>query len=192
MEPPSAADRLCEAEVTADKEMLKARLGEECLRKPLPAEVVALKRPAQAAIPPGYWTALAALLIMAIGLGLWGWNESVPGADTEVFSLHPETARESAEEAFRIPGWADCYLLVLGSIKGDRYSAFRVEIVDAEDRLILSDDSLRKSDDGTFKLRLRRERLAEGTYQIRLFGLGQGPPEPLEEYVLQIAFDAER
>ncbi len=192
LEPPSEADRLSDAEVTADKEMLKARLGEECLGKPLSAEVLAFERPAKASIPPGYWTALAAVLVMAIGLGLWGWIESAPGADTEVFYLHPETVRESAEETFRIPGWADYYLLVLGSTQADRYLTFRVEIMDAENRLILSDASLRKSDDGTFKLRLRRERLTEGPYKIRLFGLGQGPPELLEEYVLQIAFDAGR
>ena len=192
LEPPSEADRLSEAEVTADKEALKARLGEECLRQPLAAEVVAFKRPAKASIPAGYWSALAAVLVMAIGLGLWGWIESAPGADTEVFYPQTEILRESAEESFRIPDWADYYLLVLTSIQADRYPAFRVEIVDAQNRQILSDDSLCKSDDGTFKLRLRRERLPEGPYKIRLFGLGQGPPELLEEYVLQIAFDAGR
>lgn len=192
LKPPTKADRISEAEVKAQKAALKIRLEEEGLRKPTSAGILAFRRPARASIPAAYWTAMAALLVVAVGLGVWGWIRPVPGADTELFLLFPESERDAGEEirTFEIPVWADYYLLVLGSARTDRHSAFRAEIVDSQGRLVLRDDALHRSYDGTVKWRLGRDRLAAGSYEIRLFGLGAGPPEPLGSYAFRIALDA--
>ncbi len=198
LQPPTEADRLSDDDVATLKRSLEDRLKEEGLAgagaavaETRSGEGAALARGDRYAVPPLYWGAVAALLLLAVGLGLRE-GQTVPGGTPELFNLYPETYRNTEREVFRIPAWADSYVLVLGSVGSDRHQAVRMELRDAEGGVVLSVESLPRSGDGTFNHSLPRDRLPEGAYEIRLFGLDTEPPESLESYTFRIVFDAPR
>ncbi len=198
LRPPAESDSLDDHDLATLKTALDSRLAEEELAaegetSAKPGEVVPFTRPVRYAVPPLYWAALAALLLVTVGLGLREVGRPVPGGGTpELFHLYPEASRSASGQTFRIPPWADSYVLVLGSVSSASHTAVRMEVRDAEGRLVVDVESLPRSGDGTFKRSLPRGRLPEGTWEIRLFGLGSEPPEPLESYTFHLVYDVPR
>ncbi len=190
LEPPEESQRLSDDDVAAQKEDLKARLAEEDDLVATTA-VLPFERP-RPSVPSAYWAALAALVVVALGLGLRGWRQPGTGGTPEVFYLYPETFRSSEAKALRIPAWADSYVLAFGSVPSQRHSTFRIEIRDAAGELVLADETLRTSYDRTIKRALPWNRLPEGVYEVRLLGLGRGPPELRATYTFQLVFETGR
>ncbi len=187
--PPTEADRLSDDDEAILKRSIEERMQEEGLGT-TPTEVASARK-ARYAVPPIYWGAVAALLLLAVGLGLRDTRQ-VPGGTPELFHLYPQTFRSTEQAIFRVPTWADSYVLILGSVGSDSHQIVRMELRDAEGRVVLGVESLPRSGDGTFHHSLPWDRLPEGVYRIHLFGLDSEPPEPLESYTFEIIFDAPR
>jgi hypothetical protein len=198
LEPPRESHRLSDDDQAGLKRSIKSQLKEDepiagsaSVTKPERGGEAPSRRPARYFIPPLYWGTLAALLLVAVGLGLRE-EQTVPGGTPELFHLYPVTYRSPTERIFQIPAWADSYVLILGSVGSDNHHAVRLELRDAEGSIFLEVDSLPRSGDGTFNHSLSRDRLPEGAYEIRLFGIDTEALEPLDSYTFQIALDASR
>lgn len=200
LEPPVEADRLSEKDQANLKRSLEDQLTKEeliradaalagtTLAKTTPGEKAPVVR---YAVPPLYWGAMAALLLVAVGLA-FREPQGIPIGTPELFHLYPEASRNTVGKIFQIPTWADSYVLVMGSVGSDSHQAVRMEIRDAAGRVVLSTDPLPRSGEGTFNHSLPRDRLPDGTYEARLFTLDTEPPELLESYTFRIIVDAPR
>lgn len=190
LQPPTEADQLSDDDVALLKRSLDDRLQAEGLSGGAlePATSTDVPVPVRQVVPPLYWGAMAALLLVALGLGLRS-GPALPGGSPELFALYPETSRSTGQETLRLPPWADSYILILGSVGSDQHRAVRLELRDANGGLVLLVESLPRSGEGTFNYSLARDRLPPGVYEARLFGLASEPPEPLDAYTFQLVFD---
>jgi hypothetical protein len=194
LEPPEETQRLSDDDIAAQKEDLKLRIAADGIGVDDPepqTTVLPFERP-KTSIPPAYWAALAALVLVTLGMGLRNSVRLETGGTPEVFELFAdETFRSPDANTLRVPAWADSYVLTFTTLPSRRYTTFRIEIRDASGELVLADEPLHASYDGTVKRVLARDRLSEGAYEVLLLGLSEGPPEPRGEYSFQLVFETQ-
>lgn len=204
LEPPSEAYRLSEDDVKARKAELLARLaeGERPSARllefaPRPEAAKGVERPA--AIPVWYHALAAALLAATVGLSFWafgprqqisGGPASPPGPrlNTVVETLFPvgDNLRSSARPETVSASSNRDLVLLLTFVEDVNYADYRIEIYDGNGRLALASDGLERQPDGFFALTFPKELRGGGSYRLKVLGLGQGDPEALAEYDLDI------
>lgn len=103
--------------------------------------------------------------------------------------LPPDATRgEATPSTVRVdwPNGAQFVTLILHTSDEARRSDYEVEVIDQAGNTIAREAGLRKSPDNTFTLILPRSLLASGQYRLRLFGIGAGRRERLEQYSLRV------
>jgi Putative zinc-finger len=150
-----------------------------------------------AAVSPALPYALAASLLLAVGLG---WRTvrlgeevrqlSAPRSDVYVADLVPTGSgspdERGAPEAVHPPAWASRVVLILAFAGPASHPEYAVELAAVDGRPLWSRRGLRPGPDGTFALEVPRQWLPPGTYRIRLSGLRGAAAQEVARYELRI------
>ena len=199
LEPPADAEPMTPQELQDLQSTLAERLSVEGaededameLAAVVPLAASASGPPGRAFIPPLYWAALAAAVLLAVGLGIRTPQPAMIAERPEVLHLLPTEAstRDTVtQQGVWVPEWADSYVLVFGSGAGidDTVSAVRLKLVDGEGQTIVDIARLPRSASGTYKALLRRDDLPVGPYTARLWRVDTRPPEIMGTYAFEI------
>lgn len=114
-----------------------------------------------------------------------------PQINAEQRRIAPDARRrgEGGEPVLRLPPSAHPYLLTLALYEAPSFPDYRLEIVPADDSQTepfwARSGLMRKADD-TFSLYLPRGSLPPGRYELRLYGMGEGPKELLATYTVEV------
>jgi hypothetical protein len=184
-----AEERLPETVLAAEWERLR--------RAAVPPPPSPFRRRA-AAVSPVLPYALAASLLLAIGLG---WRTirlgeevrqlSAPRSDVWVADLVPAGStgprERGAIEAVHPPSWASRIVLILAFAGPTSYPEYGIELATADGRAIWRRQGLRPGPEGTFTLEVPRAWLPPGSYRIRLTGLRGAVEQEVARYELRVA-----
>lgn len=169
---------------TLDVEALRARLRGEGLlgpaAEPQPAKVLPFRSTERRGVHPLYRWATAALVVLCTGLALRLGQLPAPtpgiALDVAVWELLPRSVESRRGEGQLVEareGFSNTLLLYSDAIAAG--AEVRVEIVSSTGEVALA-AVVKAHAVGRVGLRLERETLAAGSFEIRLFALGQTVP----------------
>lgn len=153
---------------------------------------------ARSRLPRRYTLALAASVVLALGLGLWcaellreRASADRPRADVALVDLAPVGAGSERSGAapvqVRPPRRAARLALLLNLADFRRFPRYGVELVAPGGGIEWRDDDALRGEDGTFLLEVPTADLAApGLYRVRLRGRGAGADVPLAEYAFEV------
>ncbi len=88
----------------------------------------------------------------------------------------------------RLPAWAGRLVLILNLANaGSSPEEYRLEVTDAEDRVVWSRSGVRRGPEGTVTLELPRALVSPGSYRIRLSGRRGAGFATVAEYSVRFA-----
>jgi hypothetical protein len=118
---------------------------------------------------------------------------SRPQLNIPIVNLEPQASLrgQTSEKAalIEVPSSANVFTLVLNVAGQQNHSGYALEIADQSGKIIWQGRGLRKSPYNTFTLALARRLLPAGQYRIRIYGLGAGQKQLVEDYSVQIQYN---
>lgn len=144
---------------------------------------------------------VAALLVGALGVGLWTSGErherqrleqmvaqlTAPQPNAPIYHLVPTTrSSRPAQQGFPLAEEMQTFTLVFNLVAEDPEASFRAELLDAAGELALAVDDLQLDELGTLTLGLSRKSLPAGDYVVHLYSTtreddsGEESPDPSE------------
>lgn len=114
---------------------------------------------------------------------------SIPRADVQIADLVPGgeiRERSGEEETIRLEPWAERILLILNLADARHYPQHRIDVATADGAVVWSRAGVYRDAGGIVAVELPKRLLPAGGYRIRLYGLGDGAPEPIAEYRFRI------
>lgn len=144
--------------------------------------------------------AAAALLAVAVGLGLWAARLhrqvetlsrelSAPRANLFVSDLMPQSRRRGTA-VLQVPAQASELVLILNVEDLRSFPDYEVALLDGRNVLLWRKRGLRRGPEGNFGLSLPRASIPAGPCQIRLFGLAGSQRTPLATYPLRLELES--
>jgi hypothetical protein len=169
----AAREGVVDLETEADWRELRSRIASSEGSVAVPKSA-AERRPTSR--PPYLAYGLAASLLLTVGLGAWvaGLKQELralrePHVNVAIVNLYTEEFHRGDGNEGSVPREAERFVAILTLPASFRVSAeHRVEILDADGRLIWSGSGLKPTDAGTLHLELTRRLLAPGEYRIRV------------------------
>lgn len=172
---------------------------------PMPDTAGAPRREASASAGRFSLPALAAIVLLSVGLGslstilLQGRDGTRPVAGTglaapqlfvpSVDLFPPGFSRSGAPPAVRIPAGADIFTVNLHLDDAGHYPDYRLRILDRGGRELWAGEGLRQTATGSFSVALPRSQLPAGFFRLQVWGLGEGTAEELEHFEVEIRYD---
>jgi hypothetical protein len=150
---------------------------------------------------PARWAELAAAALLAVALGLGLWAASLyrqvgalnhalsrPLANVFVADLMPSRVRSfRAESVLRLPAEAGQLVLILNIDDLRPFPDYQAEMLDGKGVVFWQQRGLRRGPEGNFSLSMPRSAIPAGPCQIRIFGLEGASKTLLATYVVQVA-----
>lgn len=182
---PIPADAPADFEAAEDWRRLRERIG---IEKGPVAKKGASGRPWMS-----YLAATFALISVASLLYAWSLRERLtePQINARMASLQVEEGArgEDSPEAITLPEGDEEFLFISltpSSLAEADYKEYRLEILDATERIVWSKQGLLLSDNDTFDIALPRPFLTSKRYVLRVLGVEPGAERLVGEYVLNL------
>jgi len=111
--------------------------------------------------------------------------------NTPIFDIYPADAVERSQngnqsDPITIPQSAPIVTLLLNGAGQKTYPDYVLELKNNRDEVIWHGEGLIRDRYGNFVITIAHSILNTGTYRLKLFGRGAGPPQPLAEYVVVV------
>lgn len=118
---------------------------------------------------------------------------STPQLNVPIIDLMPPDTRGQGERAAKqitVPAGVQLVTLILNVNGQPTASDFALEIWDQQGRQIYRGSGLKKNAENSFTVAVSRALLGNGQYRFKLFSLQPGPPQLVQEYLVQLRFQA--
>jgi hypothetical protein len=184
-DPDAGVPPLGEDELTASWQRFRPRLASLRPSSPPARRATVRWTLAHAAALFFFLTTLA--LLVALARDTFAPPAPLPNvAVAELSPVGEEVRRADGEPTVRLATEAQPLLVVLALAEAREFPAYRLTLTTASGESLWRTDELHRFDDGTFRLLLPRQLVAEGRYRLELFGRGDDGDVPLARYELSV------
>lgn len=143
-----------------------------------------------------HFLALAASVVIALGLGYWIFREPADTSNPFLADLLPDGAMPirdaSRDQDVTVPDGMSSLILRLNLGDQTPYDSYRVEIHDTAGKVRWEHEGLQRQPAGQFIVWVQRADIPAGSYELRLFGVeGDGTKNILATYSFRLYYATE-